>query len=407
MTNHHKKRHIWQFPWGYWESFIISFGLMLVGFILEYISPGSIVKLPPWPVNLFVLLAFILYLIFTHFLAIGPVMSWLSSVPAAMASMTTFTILVLLMGFIPQGQASGLAGKFGLNHIHASKPYIIITVFMLTVLGFTILRRLKQKMTLKNVAFLLNHVGLFLIITSASIGSSDLLRLQMPVSEGKSSGIAFPDDTHQAKMPFTIHLHTFSKEEYPPELIIYDGITGFPLIPKGSKLPFIEKGKRGKILDYEFEVLAFLPYSVPQEEEYVTTDQYGSTHSALIRIKSENSIQENWISCGNFMYKPRYFILNNKHILGMTVPRSKRYASVVDIESNGTFIAKDKEISVNKPLKAGRWKIYQSGYDGELGRWSERSIFEVIRDPWLPVVYTGIFMMLLGSVYLLWVGRKL
>jgi hypothetical protein len=407
MNQQSDKRPIWQFPWGYRESFIISAGLLVTGFILEYFSSGRITQLPSWPLNLLLFILFAAYLVVTHFFVKGPVMNWLSSVPAALASITTFTILVLLMGFIPQGQPSGFAGKIGFNHIHASKPYIITAVFMLTVLGFTILKRLKQKMTWKNFAFLLNHAGLFLIITSASIGSSDLLRLQMPVNVGKASDIAFPDDKHQAKMPFTIHLHSFIKEEYPPELIIYDGKTGFPVIPKGSKLPFIEEGEKGKILGYDFEILTFLPYSVPVEEAFITTDQYGSTHSALVSISKGQFSDAQWISCGNFMYRPRYFILNDQHILGMAVPKSKRYASVVDIESNGIFTAKNTEIIVNKPLKTGRWKIYQSGYDGELGRWSERSIFEVIRDPWLPVVYTGIFMMLLGSVYLLWVGRKL
>ena len=35
-----------------------------------------------------------------------------------------------------------------------------------------------------------------------------------------------------------------------------------------------------------------------------------------------------------------------------------------------------------------------------MGKWSRTSTFELVRDPWLPVVYTGITMMLLGAVYL-------
>jgi hypothetical protein len=293
MTNHNEKRHIWQFPWGYRESFIISLGLMIVGFILEYFSQGTIVRLPSWPVNIYLLIAFLLYIVLTHYLARGPVMTWLSSVPAAMASMTVFTILILLMGFIPQGQPSSFAGKIGLNHIHTSKPYIIIAVFMLTVLGNTILKRLRQKMNLKNVAFFLNHVGLFIILTTASIGSSDLLRLKMHIKQGESTNIAFPDERHQAQMPFELHLKSFTIEEYPPELMIFDARTGFPIIEKGSKLPFIISGKKGNILDYEFEVMSMLPYAVPVGEGYVSTEQFGSTHAAMIRFQKIISLPKN------------------------------------------------------------------------------------------------------------------
>jgi cytochrome c biogenesis protein ResB len=107
------------------------------------------------------------------------------------------------------------------------------------------------------------------------------------------------------------------------------------------------------------------------------------------------------------MYQPKYAVLKQDHIMGMVSPKVKKYVSVVDLTRDGQIVNQDTEISVNNPLKHKKWKIYQHSYDGEMGRWSQMSMFEIIRDPWLPVVYTGIFMMLLGSVYLLWVGRKL
>jgi cytochrome c biogenesis protein ResB len=53
---------------------------------------------------------------------------------------------------------------------------------------------------------------------------------------------------------------------------------------------------------------------------------------------------------------------------------------------------------VNKPFSIDGWKIYQLNYDTTMGRWSEISVLELVRDPWLPVVYTGIAMMLLGAL---------
>jgi len=407
MTEQSKKRKIWQFPWGYRESFLIAIALMLVGFMLEFAAGGSIVKLPSYPINLFVLLVFVLYLVATHFFVKNPVMTWFSSVPAAMAAMTTFTFLILLMGFIPQGSPSGYADKFGLNHIHTSRPYIIVAVFMLTILGYTIIPKLKKKISFKNVAFLLNHAGLFIIITAASIGSSDMMRLRMPVMEGETTSYAYPDERHRAEMPFSITLHSFKIEEYPPEMILFNASSGVPEIKKGGKLPFIKEGKKGTIQNYEFEIISFIPYAVPVGEGYVSTEQYGSTHAALVRITKGNYQVEEWISCGNFMYPQKHAKLDSGFMLGMLEPKVQRYVSKVDIGANGSILKKNAEISVNQPLKQGQWQIYQFSYSDQLGRWSEMSVFEVIRDPWLPVVYTGIFMVLLGSIYLLWTGRKI
>ena len=55
-------------------------------------------------------------------------------------------------------------------------------------------------------------------------------------------------------------------------------------------------------------------------------------------------------------------------------------------------------IRVNEPLTVHGWKIYQYSYDEAMGAQSDISIFELVRDPWLPYVYLGIFMMLLGAV---------
>lgn len=55
-------------------------------------------------------------------------------------------------------------------------------------------------------------------------------------------------------------------------------------------------------------------------------------------------------------------------------------------------------IRVNKPLAVRGWKVYQYSYDEAMGGKSDISVFELVRDPWLPFVYLGIFMMLAGAV---------
>ena len=61
-------------------------------------------------------------------------------------------------------------------------------------------------------------------------------------------------------------------------------------------------------------------------------------------------------------------------------------------------------IEVNKPLKVDGWKMYQYGYDEEAGTESKISVLELVRDPWLPFVYSGIFMMLAGAFLMIFTG---
>ena len=63
-------------------------------------------------------------------------------------------------------------------------------------------------------------------------------------------------------------------------------------------------------------------------------------------------------------------------------------------------------VEVNKPVEVDGWKIYQYGYDTQMGAMSQTSILELVSDPWLPLVYTGIYMMLAGAVVLLFRGNK-
>ena len=55
-------------------------------------------------------------------------------------------------------------------------------------------------------------------------------------------------------------------------------------------------------------------------------------------------------------------------------------------------------VEVNKPVTVDGWKIYQLSYDEAMGRWSETSTFELVKDPWLPAVYVGIYLLLAGAI---------
>ena len=49
-------------------------------------------------------------------------------------------------------------------------------------------------------------------------------------------------------------------------------------------------------------------------------------------------------------------------------------------------------------MKVEGWKSYQVRYDESKGKWSTASVFWLVRNPWIVVVYIGIWMMIAGAV---------
>jgi cytochrome c biogenesis protein ResB len=89
----------------------------------------------------------------------------------------------------------------------------------------------------------------------------------------------------------------------------------------------------------------------------------------------------------------------------MTIPEVKKFTSEVSIlQKNGERI--ETTIEVNKPFDFDGWKIYQLSYNEKMGKWSNTSVLELVKDPWLPYVYIGIFMMIAGAINMFWVGNK-
>jgi len=98
-------------------------------------------------------------------------------------------------------------------------------------------------------------------------------------------------------------------------------------------------------------------------------------------------------------------ILNDSIAVSVLTPQAKRYTSFVKIYKKDGTVYHDV-IEVNKPITIDGYKIYQTGYDEEKGKWSKISIVEIVRDPWLPFVYFGIFLFTLGTILIISFGKK-
>ena len=256
-----------------------------------------------WPVNGIVLAGF-LALIAIIFLLRKRVygFQFIGTLKAAIPALVYAVVLTIMMGLTRQ-TVDGL----WLNNMLSFWPFVLIYVYIAMILGQIILRRIINcQLSIVNlkrdIPFLLNHLGLFLAMTAATLGNADMQRLKMITVRGESEWRALTSQQQIVEMPFAIELKEFIMETYD------DG-------------------------------------------------------------------------------SPR------------------RFASDIQIlTKTGKKI--QTTVEVNKPVEVDGWKIYQYGYDTQMGSMSQYSILELVSDPWLPLVYTGIYMMLAGAVCMFLKGKK-
>ena len=290
-------------PWTFKEGFLIGGGHIIAGLALQ-LSVGPVVwDAFAWPVNGIVLAGFMVMLTAMVYLRKKVyAFQWMSTYQAAIPAMVYAVVLTIIMGLTRQQ-----VGGTWLNNILSFWPFVLIYVYIAVILGLVIHRRLHKifrgKGSMKyDIPFMLNHLGLFISLTTATLGNADMQRVKMICGIGEPEWRALTQERAVKEMPLAIELKKFIMETY---------ADGSP----------------------------------------------------------------------------------------------KRFASEIQIlTKTGKNI--ETTVDVNKPYEVDGWKIYQYGYDTQMGAQSQISILELVSDPWLPFVYTGIYMMLAGAVCMFVIGGR-
>ena len=275
------------------EGFLIGGGLIFAGLMLE-LSVGPVRwDAFAWPANGIVLAGFLAIIALISLLRKKVyAFQFIGTYQAAIPAMVYAVVLTIIMGLTRQ-QVNGT----WLNNMLSFWPFVLIYTYITVILGVVTLKRLcmlRWHLNIRDIAFLLNHLGLFIALTTATLGNADMQRVKMICGVGEPEWRVFDKEGAIKEMPIAIELKKFIMETYD---------NGAP----------------------------------------------------------------------------------------------KRYASEVQIlTKSGKNI--ETTIDVNKPYEVDDWKIYQYGYDTQMGAQSQITILELVSDPWLPWVYAGFYMMLAGAV---------
>ena len=402
--------------WKMKEGFVFGAGLILVGLALQF-SVGPI----HWsdfafPINLIFLIVFLLILVLAYWLRRRVrLFSFLLTAEAAVPTLIYAAALTVVMGLTRQVSAHERAiDPIGLTQMLSFWPFVLVYLLLATIVGLITLRQILH-FRLRELPSLLSHVGLFLVIVTATLGSADMERVKLTATTDMPEWRA----THEqgfVELPLAIQLEKFTIDEYPPKLLIINSQTGKSVPAKNPEIALIDKHFReGNILKWRIRVLKNLPLAAPvvtsDTTKYVEWQSSGAVTALLVeaqRMKDGRAVGPptvGWVTCGSYLFPFQELKLTKQLSLVMARREPERYASRIHVytESQKNIVA---SVEVNKPVSVDGWRIYQLSYDEAMGRWSETSTFELVKDPWLPAVYVGIYMLLAGAILTFIVSQK-
>jgi len=280
------------------EGFIIGGGLIVIGLLMQMAVGPVEWDIMAWPVNGIIMAVFVAMITVVHLgRSTVCVFRFLSTYQAAIPAMCYAVALTVVMGLTRQ-----TPGGQWFSNMLSCWPFVLIYVYMALIVGLVVLKSGLRLRPASKVVAALFHLGLFITMTTATLGNADMQRLKMITVEGEPEWRALDAQGRVKEMPMTIELKRFIMETYD------DG-------------------------------------------------------------------------------SPRRFASE----LGIVTRGGKKMETTVD---------------VNRPAEVEGWKVYQYGYDTDMEGGSDSSVLELVRDPWLPCVYTGIYMMLAGALLMLVFGAR-
>ncbi len=172
--------------------------------------------------------------------------------------------------------------------VHRSLVFLVYVLTLLLSLGLALLDGIRHK---RKLGFVLNHLGILIILWASLFGSPDVQKLKLIVGKGQTEQLAYTADGMVVMLPFEVTLEEF------------------------------------------------------------------------------------WIDYYEDAMSPKQF-------------------------TSSLVVGGEKmQTSVNHPCSFAGYSIYQDSYDPMEQRYT---ILQLVRDPWLPLVYVGMLLLVMGSAFLLY-----
>jgi regulator of RNase E activity RraB len=391
----------------YLQSFLIVGSLIAIGFFLQFFVGAVNVTILKFPVNLIMLLLIIVLIVTGHFKhKNNSFVVWLSSAKAAISSIVGFSVISLLMGFVTQEESNNkLVQNFGLNNIAYNWAYIFSLFILIITLGFATIKRI-YPFKKRNFWYILNHLGLWITLTAANFGFPDQTHLRMNVSTSQFNNYAYNEHGSVFGLPFEIKQTDFKLINYNPKIAIMDSETSMNNINKSTNTVEVTENNSKRLKDWSILTTKYYPSAIKVGNNVISLDTVGSAPAAFVQVENiiTNEKTQGWICSGNELFDKTSISLDASHTLVMLFPQQKEMSLGIEIVENE--VSKLKTISINSPQNYDGWKMYIFSFSDKKGKWSNTSTIELIKEPWQPFVFFGLGMLIIGSFFVFWRGKK-
>lgn len=400
---------MWKKPYSMREGSTIVVGLIIVGMMLQ-LSIGPVGwDIFLWPANIITLIVLIAILIAIYITRQKIYFCrFIPTKQAAVPAIAAACLLTVIMGLTSQVSATHApAEPIGISKMLSFWPFILVYVWMTMIVGEVAIEQTTH-FSLQRLPALLSHIGLFIVLACGTLGSADMQRLRMYCEQGKPEwrGLDAWNNVHE--LPVAIQLDKFTIDEYPPKLLLIDS-NGSPIPAKKPQTLLIDSTfSSGQLQGWTVTVKKRIDNGIPQNgntRAYTSSKMPGAACALLVRLTKAGKAYEGWVTSGSYLFSWQGLHIDNGRTLVMGQREPKRYSSKVEVYTkDGKSLQAD--IEVNHPVTVNGWKIYQYSYNEQMGKWSTLSIFELVRDPWLPVVYFGILLLALGAIGMIFTNHK-
>ena len=202
---------MWNKPWKTAEGFLIGGGIIVAALALQLIVGPIDWSRFASTVNGIMLVLLLGFLVLMYLLRKRVyAFEWMMHGQAAVSAIACALGITLVMGFIPQTREGGVPW---LSRMLTFWPFVMIWTWMMVISGLATINHL-LRFKLKEIPFLLNHLGVFVAIVAATLGSADMQKLQMTVAYETPEWRALSDDYGVVEPGFTIELHQFTVDYY-------------------------------------------------------------------------------------------------------------------------------------------------------------------------------------------------
>ena len=370
-------------------------------FLVGSLNPSFLAY--PWGIVLAVNYLYILILLYCQADKWKWVKSWYDR-PACIVSLASLLVLSLLFGLIRQdASADGLWGILGFREMTSSWTFNFFLIHFMTVMGLKSIDDVYYWKK-RNLSVIIFHVAVFVVLVSGIFGSGDKVRVKVAATVGTPVQYGFSSDDKRVELPFVLRLTDFTLEEYPPRIhrVSENRLSNAFVVIE-------DKNDKGILDAWQVECLEYLDMAgrIHQDSAYISMKHVGATTALYIKATHQETRQmvEGWISCGSHIFDGSALALPDGTALVMPRREVKKYLSSIELQTNEG--KESLEIAVNHPATVGSWKIYQSGYDSDRGRWSTLSVLECVKDAWYMPVYVALWLMLAAGAWMLFHGWTL